>query len=144
MEYPVQRRCCDDRVPHDLSPLAVWLVRREDGRHLLVPSGYQLEEQVRAFPLHRKVSDLIDDEELVLAEGLELPVQHVALLRLPQLVQERRCCRVVDREAAAGRLDAEAYRQMGLAHARRPEEAHALRVMDELQRPQLLDDRLVD
>ena len=72
MKNPVQNGTGDDRVSKDLSPVGIGLVRGENHRAFLIPSGNQLEKQVGSQAIDRDIADFIDNQEFVLGQPLEL------------------------------------------------------------------------
>src|SRR5437016_548051 len=70
MQQPVEHRRGQHRIAGEgLIPGAEGEVGGQDRRSLLVTLGDDLEEQVGLFAPQRQVADLIDDQELVDADG---------------------------------------------------------------------------
>ena len=68
VQQTVEDRCGDGLVAEDVPPLGDLLVRREQDAAPLVPLRDELKEQVRRGSLQWQVAELVDDEELGLAE----------------------------------------------------------------------------
>ena len=70
VQQPVEHRRGQHRVAGEgLIPRPEGQVRGQDHRALLVALGDDLEEQVGLFAPQRQVADLVDDQELVDADG---------------------------------------------------------------------------
>jgi hypothetical protein len=69
-------------IGKDPIPLGEGLVGGEDGGRFLIPSGNELEEQVCALDIHRKIADFVNDEHPVLGQNLELIRQAVLKMSL--------------------------------------------------------------
>jgi hypothetical protein len=48
VQNPVKNGCRNDVILEDISPFAIGFIGGENGRSFFIPSGYQLEETVRA------------------------------------------------------------------------------------------------
>ena len=69
-------------IGKDPIPLGEGLVGGKDGGRFLIPSGNELEEQVCALDIHRKIADFVNDEHPVLGQNLELIRQAVLKMSL--------------------------------------------------------------
>lgn len=78
----VEDRRGDGDIGKDLIPLGKGLVGGKDCRDLLIPSGNELEEQVRPLNIHWEITDFVDDKQLVFAQCFELIWQTVFKMRL--------------------------------------------------------------
>ncbi len=144
MQDAVQNSGGNGDVGKDLVPLGESLVGGKDCGGLLVASGDELEEQIRTLNIHRKVSNLINDEHPVLGQDLELVREPVLKVGLFQLRNERMAVDVVSRKTMLRGHKAEGGGQMGLAHAGRPEEDYILPVFQKAHGGQLVDLTLVN
>ena len=95
------------------------------------PYSDQLEEQVCALDIHRKIADLVNDEHPVLGQNFELVRQTVLKMGLFELLNELVAVDVISGEAALRRHKAQGRGQMGLAYAWRAEEDHILAILKE-------------
>ena len=84
MQHPVGNGAGDDRIPKDLSPIPVGLIRREDHGAPLITLGDELEEEIRSQTINGDVSDFINHQQFDLRKGLELLLQGPLLMRLPE------------------------------------------------------------
>ena len=69
----------DGNIGKDLIPLRECFVGSEDGRNFLISSGDKLKEKVSAMDVHRKVSNLVDNEQLVFTKNPQ-PVRKPVLV----------------------------------------------------------------
>ena len=99
---------------------------------------------MRTVPVDRDVADLVDDQELGLAVELQPLLDPVLGVGLGERRDERHGLSEVGSEAFGHGLDAQGHGQMGLPHARRPEEDDVLAIGDEPALRELLDPLLVD
>ena len=98
----VQDRGGDGDVGEDLVPLRKGLVGGKDGGGLLIPPGNELKEQVRPLNIHREITDLVDDEQLVFAQSFELVRQTVFKMSLFELLNQRVAIDVIGGKAMPG------------------------------------------
>ena len=124
-------------------PARLWLevIRIEPA---LVAARDELEEQVRPQPLQRQVADLVDDQQLRLHEQLQLLLQAVLVVRPRQARDQPGRGDKRSPKAQGTGSQAERHRQVGLAHARRPEQQHVVRIGQVAAGGQLADDLRLD
>jgi hypothetical protein len=75
VEEPVDHGCGHDVVAERLSPPAERQVARDHDRALLVPACDEFEEEVGGVLVEGDVADFVDDDELVVADFLQLRLQ---------------------------------------------------------------------
>ena len=68
MEQAIENGRGQDLVAEDRAPLRDDLIRRNQQAAAFVAAGDELEEEMRAAPLKRQIPELVDDQELRLAE----------------------------------------------------------------------------
>jgi len=126
MQDAVKYGGSDGDVGEDVIPLGEGLVRGKNSGDLLVTPSDELKEQVGALNVHREVADLVDDEELVLAEDLELVGEPVLKMSPFELFNELMAVDVIGGLSMTGGDHAQSRGEMGLADARRAEEYDVL------------------
>ena len=107
MQDAVQDGGGDGDVGKDLVPLGEGLVGGKDGRRLLIPPGNELEEQICALDVHGEITDLVNDEHLVLGQDPEFVRQTVLEMGLLKLLDELVAVDVVGGKAVLGRHKAQ-------------------------------------
>jgi len=141
---PIQDGRGDHRVAEDLVPLAEAAVRGQDQGPLLVAPRDELEEQMSPVTVNGDVADLVDDQELGLAEELEPLLDAVLGIGPGQRGNERHGLGEAGPVALGDGLDAQGHGQMGFAHPGRPQQDDVLPVGDVAAACQLFDLLLVD
>src|SRR5690606_11973749 len=115
------------------------LVRRQHGGSMLVPAAHQLEEEHGTGAGDRQITDLVDDQERWVRQGLQALSEGAGGLRLLQ-AGDQRCRRaVVDAPALLGGRDRKADCQVRLAYSWRAEEDDILPSLHEAERVQTVD-----
>lgn len=131
VQYSVDHRVRQRRVAEDLAPMVEPLVASHDCAFLLVPHGYQLEQQVGIPFVDGQEPDLVDDDEAVALVIAELFGEEPLRLRLPQVRDEVAARREVRPVPAARRRHADRHGQVGLPRPRRAEEHYVSGRLDE-------------
>ena len=85
VQNTVQDSGGDGNIGKDLVPLGEGLVGGKDGGRFFIPYGNELEEQIGALDVHREITNLVNDEHLVLGQHPELVRQAVLKVGLFEL-----------------------------------------------------------
>ena len=126
MQQTVQYGRGQDVVVEDLAPVQKALVAGDNCAGLFVATHNQAEEEAGLFSGQRQIADLVDDKQFGIDQLLERLFQAVFVLSLDQASHQRFQGQEVDRVTRFHSLDAQGHCQMGLAHARRPQDDHIL------------------
>jgi len=132
MQQMVQKRCDYDRVMEEFRPVGKRLVRGDDGAGLLIAIGDEPEKQVALLSVYRGVPDLINYNQgrfmvtSAPARAAGIPVFFQLLDKIFHV------CKINTHSGLAG-LQRKRYRQMRLAHTRRPEKDHISLLLDKGQ-----------
>ena len=78
MQDAIQDSGGNGDVSKNLVPLGEGFIGSEDGGGLLIAPGNQLEEQICALNVHRKIADFIDNQHSVFGQHFELVRQVVS------------------------------------------------------------------
>lgn len=142
VEEAVEDRGGDDVVvAEDAPPLVERHVGGDDHRAVRVFLAHELEEERRALRVHRRVAQLVDDQQFLPAQLLQLPPERVGDLRGDEAVEERRGVGVEDALARETGLQRPGQGEVRLPDAGRADQQDVRRRLQERQRPQLTDPR---
>ncbi len=79
MEHPIQNRGRQDPVPKHFAPGTEALITRENHRALLVAARDELEKHIGSGPVHRQITNFIDDQQAW--DGVEFQLVLQSILR---------------------------------------------------------------
>jgi hypothetical protein len=71
MQDPIKNSGSDGNIGKNIIPLRDSLVRSKDGISFLITPCDELKKQIRTLNVHRKITNFVDYEQLVLAESSE-------------------------------------------------------------------------
>ena len=144
VQHPVEDGTGYDVITQDFAPFAVRLVRCEDRAALLVPSGHQLEEEVGPLPVHRQVSYLVHDQQLVSGQLLQGLLQAAPFLGRPHPFHQGRGRDVEYGIASLYRRQSETDGYVRLPDAWRTEEYDVLLLRQEAEGAEIIELAFVD
>ena len=107
--------------PKRRSPFADRAIAGDQNAAPLVAPGDELKEQMRRIGLERQIAELVDNQQLRLAEMGEAVLQPALAMRLGELGHQGGRWNELHRIASEDRLASDRHCQMRLADTRRPQ-----------------------
>src|SRR5579883_974257 len=130
MQQSIEDSGGNDRIAKDVAPLAGGEVAGDENAAPLVAPADQLEHQMCSVRLKRKVSELIDDEELRFGEVQKSILESVLVLRFGKLCKQGRRGGEEHGVATLDDLSTQCNGEMSFAHTRWTEQQQCIAIGD--------------